>query len=162
MGLEVAVGMAIAAVALVVVLGSLAGMILTAYRAVPQPQALSPSPYIRVTSAYLGSNNRTLLVNVTNYGQEPLYLVGETYVIVLYSTSLGERVQVFNLTSSPPVFKFVGDYAAPYSPGSGLMPGETIELNLTLTYQAIRSQPMSVTVIPLKAPPAQYSFTPGP
>ena len=162
MGVEVAIGMAIAAVALVVVLGSLAGMILNAYQVASLPRSYQPLAYVRVPSALLAANNRTLLVNVTNYGQEPLYLVEDTYVIVLYYTPAGREVQVFNLTSSPPVLYFVGGYSAPYSAGSGLMPGETMELNLTLSQQALRAQPITVTVVPLKAPPAQYSFTPGP
>ena len=162
MGVEVAVGMAIAAVALVVVLGSLAGMILNAYQVASLFHSYQPLAYVRVSSALLAANNRTLLVNITNYGQEPLYLVEDTYVIVLYYTSTGPEVQVFNLTSSPPVLYFVGSYSARYSAGSGLMPGETLELNLTLSQQALRTQPITVTVVPLKAPPAQYTFTPGP
>lgn len=164
MGVEVAVGMAIAAIALVVVLGSLTWLLLASYQRLGQLSSLS-SPALaglRVTGALLEQNNVTLLVNVTNVGSEQLYDVQDIYVIVMYHAASGPRVQVFNLAAWPPVQYFVGSYSGTYVPGSGLMPGETLELELNLSEQAVRTEPITVTLVPLKAPEAQYTFTPGP
>lgn len=157
--------MAIAAVALVAVLGSMAAMVLSSYQAAAQLEQLEqagPPPYIKVASAVLEDNNVTLLVNVTNYGQVPLFNLQDTYVIVMYNSSSGEQVQVFNLTAYPPVAEYVGGGRIAYQMGTALMPGATVELELNLSYQALRTSPITITVVPLKAPEAQYSFIPGP
>ena len=160
MGVEVAVGMAIIAIALVIVLGSLASLILTGYKIETTGQNIYIPPEIKISGALLESNNQTLLVNITNIGASDIYDIKDFDVIVNYNSTSGSQVvELFTYNSTWfPIKIYVNSYSAQYISPSGILPGETLEIEINLPSPANRSYPIVIVVSPLKGEQAIYTY----
>ncbi|MCE4608376.1 MAG: hypothetical protein F7B61_05405 [Caldisphaeraceae archaeon] len=160
MGVEVAVGMAIVAIAMVIVLGSLAYLILAGYKIETSGLKINIPTEIKISGALLESNNQTLLVNITNVGTEDIYNIKEFDVIVNYNSTNGSQiVELFSYNSTWfPVEIFVGSYSSQYVPPNGILPGETLEIEINLPSPANRSYPIVIVVSPLKGEQAIYTY----
>jgi archaellum component FlaF (FlaF/FlaG flagellin family) len=160
LGIEIAVGMVIAAVALVVVLGSLASLILTGYKISTSNLNINVQDEIKITGAILESNNQTLLVNITNIGSNLIYDINQFDIIVEYNST--NKTQVVTLlqynVSWFPIEIFVNSYSSPYISYNGILPGETLEIKINLPNQANRNYPLVIVVSPLKGIEATYTY----
>ncbi len=160
MGVEVAVGMAIVAIAMVIVLGSLAYLILAGYKIEASIPSISIPPEIKISGALLESDNQTLLVNITNIGSNVIYDIKDFDVIVNYNSTNGNQVVELFMYNSTwfPIKIYVGSYSSQYVPANGILPGETLEIEIKLPSPANRNYPIVIVVSPLKGEQAIYTY----